>query len=236
MAADVPRAAVVQELLDRHGQTYADEIGLDPAKPAGLFGLLVFALLASTRIRASLAVAGTRALLDAGWTTAEKMRASTWEQRARTLNESGYARYDERTASQLGEACALLLDRYDGDLRQLRSAAEQDPAREKELLQEVKGIGPTGADVFLREAQAAWPELRPYVDQRARDAAMELGLPTKEADLAGLVDEADLPRLVAALLRTRLDKDADEVLESAGSGSGSGARSGSGAGSGSDGS
>jgi endonuclease III len=213
---------VVAELLDRHGQTYAEELGLDPDKPAGLFGLLVFALLASTRIRAVLAVAGARALLEAGWTTAQKMSDSSWEERARTLNESGYARYDERTAAQLGDACALLLERYDGDLRQLRAAAEQDPVREKELLQEVKGIGPTGADVFLREAQAAWPELRPYVDQRARDAAKELGLPTTEPELAGLVDSSDIPRLVAALLRTRLDKDADEVIEAAGSGSGSG--------------
>ena len=48
------------------------------------------------------------------------------------------ARYDERTASQLGEACGLLLDRYDGDLRQMREAAERDPAREKQLLQEIK--------------------------------------------------------------------------------------------------
>jgi hypothetical protein len=180
-----------------------------------LFGLLLFALLASTRIRANLAVAGTKALLDVGWTTAEKLAASSWEDRARTLNGSGYARYDERTASQLGEACTLLLDRYAGDLRQLRSAAERDPGRERELLQEVKGIGPTGADIFLREVQGAWPELVPYIDARTREAADALHLPTDPAELAGLVDPSDVPRLVAALVRTRLDRDADEILDQA---------------------
>lgn len=215
MANDPPPDRIVAELLERHGRTYADELGLDPSTPAGLFGLLVFAMLSSTRIRASLAVAGTRALLDAGWTTAERMASSSWENRARTLNESGYARYDERTASQLGDACDLLLDRYDGDLRQLRKAADEDTAREKELLQEIKGIGPTGADIFLREAQSAWAELAPYVDDRTRDEAKQLGLPTDARELAGLVKEKDVPRLVAALVRARLDRDTDAIRREA---------------------
>jgi endonuclease III len=208
-------ADVVRAVLDRHGQTYADELGLDPTTPAGLFGLLVFALLASTRIRASLAVAGTKALLGKGWTTPDRMAASGWQERASTLNASGYARYDERTASQLGELCDLLRERYSGDLRQLRSAAEQDPARERELLQEVKGIGPTGADVFLREVQGAWPELAPYIDSRTREAAGQLGLPVDPEELTGLVEPAEVPRLVAALVRTRLDRDADEIRREA---------------------
>jgi endonuclease III len=215
VASDPSVGQVVAELLERHGRTYADELRLDPTKPAGLFGLLLFAMLSSTRIRAQLAVAGTKALLDAGWTTAEKMAASSWEDRAATLNESGYARYDERTSSQLGEACDLLLDRYGGDLRQLRQAAEQDPAREKELLQEIKGIGPTGADIFLREAQGAWSELSPYVDDRTRDEAKKLGLPTDPQALAGLVKDEDVPRLVAALVRARLERDTEEILREA---------------------
>jgi endonuclease III len=215
MANDPPVDRVVAQLLERHGRTFAEELGLDPTRPGGLFGLLLFAMLSSTRIRASLAVSGTKALLDAGWTTAEKLKATSWKLRVRTLNESGYARYDERTATQLGEACDLLLDRYDGDLRQLREAAGQDPARERELLQEFKGIGPTGADIFLREAQGAWPELAPYVDDRTRDEARQLGLPTGTQELAGLVKETDVPRLIAALVRARLARDADAIRREA---------------------
>src|SRR3954471_8097607 len=97
MASEPSARRVVAELLERHGRTFADELHLDPTKPAGLFGLLLFAMLSSTRIRAQLAVSGTKALLEAGWTTAEKMSASSREDRARTLNESGYARDDERS-------------------------------------------------------------------------------------------------------------------------------------------
>ncbi len=105
------------------------------------------------------------------------MRRSTWERRVRVLDEAGYVRYDFRTATRLDQLAQHVLERYGGDLRRLRIAAGQDRGRARELLQEFVGIGPVGADVFLREAQVAWPKLRPYVDPRVQDTATELGLP-----------------------------------------------------------
>jgi len=210
--------AVVAALLERHGRTFADELGVDLGASPGqseLFRLVCFALLSSARISADLALRGTRALADAGWTTAQAMAAASWEDRARVLNQSGYARYDERTSTMLGQSSDLLLERYDGDLNQLRAAAERKPRREKELLQELSGIGPVGADIFLREAQASWEELRPYVDRRARSAAGALGLPRDPAKLAELAPKGDVARLVAALVRTALDKDADDIAAAA---------------------
>jgi hypothetical protein len=218
VASDGAQEKVVAALLERHGRTFADELGLDPGTPSGLFGLLVFAMLSSTRIRFTLALAGTAALLESGWTSAATMRDAGWEARTRVLNRSGYARYDERTSSMLGDAARTLIDAYRGDLRELRKAAGCDPAREKELLQEIKGIGPVGADIFLREAQAAWPELPPYLDKRALDAAAALGLPrdpTALAALAGAGGDAAVARLVAALVRCRLEGDAAEIAERA---------------------
>ncbi|WP_242424152.1 hypothetical protein, partial [Frankia sp. EI5c] len=156
MAGTDPEA-IVGELLARHGRTYADELGVDvPADTAeGMFGLLLFALLASARIRTPIAVEAFRALRDQGWVTAAAMSEATWEERTRVLNTSGYARYDESTSRTLADACGYLLDTYDGDVRRLRDAAEHTPERERVLLQKIKGIGPVGADIFLREAQAA---------------------------------------------------------------------------------
>ena len=209
--------AIVRELLDRHGRTFAEELDIDvPADTAdGMFGLLVFALLASARIRTQTAMDAYRALMKQGWTTAAAMADATWEERARVLNRSGYARYDESTSRILEDACRYLLETYDGDIRQLRDAADRSPDRERTLLQQIKGIGPVGADIFLREAQAAWDELVPYVDERAQQAARELGLPGDPYRLAALVERHDVPRLVAALVRTRLERDADEVREAA---------------------
>jgi len=209
--------AVVAALLERHGRTFADELGIDLASPGPpeLFRLVCFALLSSARISADLARRGTRALTDAGWSTAQAMAEASWEDRARVLNQSGYARYDERTSTMLGQSSDLLLERYDGDLAQLREAAERKPRREKALLQELSGIGPVGADIFLREAQACWEELRPYLDRRARNAAGALGLPRDPGELAELAPDGNVARLVAALIRTSLAKDTDEITAAA---------------------
>lgn len=209
--------AVVQALLDRHGQTYADELGLDVRKgtPSALFGLLLFAVLSSARIRSTNAIDGTRALLDAGWSSAGKLAKTSWDDRRRVLNENGYARYDERTASMLGDLVQQVQDRYGGDLRRLRKQADGDVKQMKAALEDLKGLGPVGADIFLREAQACWTELRPYVDKRAKQAAGKLGLPRKGEELAALVPEDQLARLVVALVRSSLEDDAGEVKKQA---------------------
>lgn len=199
-------------MVDRFGKTYAQEAGISLRDtPAPLFQLLCFALLASARIRSNIAAAATRALFDEGWTTPQKMAKSTWERRTKVLNQSGYARYDERTSSMLGHNVELVLDRWGGDLRKLRDEADRDPGRERELLRQFKGIGPVGADIFAREAQAVWPELHPAVDGRALRAASRLGLGEDADAVAKLVPRQDLPRLVDGLVRVDLDKAYDLV-------------------------
>jgi hypothetical protein len=209
--------AVIEALLERHGQTYAQELGIDLAKgtPSVLFRLLVASILFSARIGAGQAAKAARALTDEGWTTAERLAATTWKERARVLNRHGYARYDERTASMLGDACQLLLDRYRGDLRRLRAEAGQDPREERRLLKQVKGLGDVGVDIFFREAQVAWEELFPFVDRRAAQAARRLGLDADPWVLTGGRRPEAFTRLVAALVRTGLADDHDAVLEAA---------------------
>lgn len=115
----------------------------------------------------------------------------------------------------LGESADLILERWRGDLRELRGEAERDPGRERRLLKEFKGIGDVGVDIFFREVQGVWQELAPFVDRRALEMAERLGL-TADADaLARLVPDAELPTLVAALVRARLAKSQDEVLAAA---------------------
>lgn len=215
--ARTTQKALVAALLERHGQTLAEELRIDVAKgtPAPLFRLLVAALLASARIDAGIAAKAARALQEKGWGTPAKMAAATWEQRTKTLNHAGYARYDERTSRMLGDACDLLVDSYDGDLRKLRDAAQRAPEEERRLLKEVKGIGDVGADIFLREVQVAWDEVAPFVDDRARKGADALGLPTSAKRLATHAEEANVPlaRLAAALVRCDRAKDHDGVRE-----------------------
>lgn len=227
------KKALARAALETHGRTYAAEIGFDPSrdKPSEWFRLLCASLLFSARISADIAVSAARALAEQGWTTAAKLADSTWAERAKTLNEAGYARYDERTSTMLGETAELALDRYGGDLRKLRAEADRDPGRERRLLKEFKGLGDVGVDIFFREAQGVWDELHPFVDKRARQGAAALGLDEDAGALARLVDRTDFPRFVAALVRVGLADDADRVRRVAagepadGGGAGTGAAS-----------
>lgn len=204
--------ATVRALLELHGRTYAEEAGIRLRNtPVPLYRLLVLSLLLSARIRADTAVAAARALFDAGLGDARSMAESGRQRRVDALGAGGYRRYDERTATQLGDGAELLLQRYRGDLRRLR---EESGVGER--LQRFPGIGPAGADIFLREAQGVWPEFAPYLDRRTREGAERLGLPASPRELARLVPGEDLPRLAAGLVRAALDrKVADEVLDAA---------------------
>lgn len=195
-----------ERLLADHGTTYAEEIGiaLSRNQPMPLFQWLVASILFSARIGAEQAIEAARALNAAGLTTPEHMAGASWEERVRVLNRNGYARYDESTATKLGKTCDLLRDRYAGDLRKLREAADGDPARILDLLQEFNGIGPLGAEIFAREAQAVWSELQPFADDRALEVARELKLGDDAQALANLVGQDRLPALLAALVRAEL--------------------------------
>ncbi|MEV0410703.1 endonuclease [Streptomyces sp. NPDC050448] len=208
------RHTTVRRLMDAYGRTHAEEAGIKLRNtPAPLYQLLTLCVLFSVRIKADIAVAAARELFGAGMRTPRAMADSSWQDRVDALGRAHYRRYDESTATALGAGAELVLDRYRGDLRQLRDAAGRDPERIRELLREIPRIGPVGADIFCREAQTVWPELRPSFDDRAREAASKLGLPSSPDRLARLVDTETLPRLAAALVRVELSKNAvDDLL------------------------
>jgi hypothetical protein len=200
------------ELLRTRPETYAEQAGIKLAdKPAPLYQLLVLAVLLSTRIKAELAVDAARELREAGMSTPRKMRDVEWQERVDALGRAHYRRYDEQTATALGQGAELLLDGYSGDLRTLRDRAERRPTEIRDKLTAVPRLGPVGADIFCREAQLVWPELRPYFDKKALSGAERLGLPTSPDELADLVTGDDLALLAAGLVRVEKD---DKLVES----------------------
>jgi endonuclease III len=209
--------ALVKVLLDRYGHTYAEDAGIRLAdKPAPLYQLLVLATLLSARITADIAVQAARELFAAGYTTPKAMREASWQDRVDALGRGHYRRYDERTATMLGDGAVLLGERWRGDLRRLRDEADGQATRIRTLLQEFPGIGPSGADIFLREVQAVWPSVAPYLDDRVIAAARKLGLPADPGQLARLAgSDQDVARLGAALIRVSRSKDAAEEIKRA---------------------
>ncbi|MFD7437783.1 endonuclease [Streptomyces sp. NPDC059861] len=202
---------LLRELLNAHGRTYAEEAGIrlrDTPQP--LYRLQVLSLLLSARIRASVAVATAQALHEAGLRDPRRMAGASWQDRVDALGRGGYRRYDERTATQLGDGAELLTERWGGDLRRMREEAGGEVPELRRLLQEIPGLGPAGADIFLREAQRVWPEAAPYLDAKALSGAERLGLPKDPGRLVKLAGDAEPAVLAAALVRAALDKEVAE--------------------------
>jgi hypothetical protein len=199
---------IVDRLLDRCGQTYAADAGIRLADtPGPLYQLHVLATLLSARISARIAVAAARELFGAGYRSPAAMARASWQDRVDALGRGHYRRYDERTATMLGDAAAQLTERWHGDLRRLREAADGEPRRIANLLTGFPGIGPAGASIFLREVQETWPSVGPYLDSRVTAGARSVGLPSDQEYLTGRLAGTRHPaRLAAALVRVSLNR------------------------------
>lgn len=137
---------MARALFDQYGRSYATEAGIRLAdRPAPLHQLLVLATLLSARISSDLAVAAARELFQGRIRTPRAMRTASWQDRVDTLGRGHYRRYDERTATMLGDAAELLTQRWQGDLRRLRGHANGNTGRIASLLTEFPCIGPAGA-------------------------------------------------------------------------------------------
>jgi hypothetical protein len=197
---------IVKELLDRYGRTYAEQAGIRLAdRPGPLYQLLVLSTLLIARISADVAIAAARELFAAGFRSPVAMSEAGWQDRVEALDRGGFVRYDERTATVLGDGADLLCRRWHGDLRRLRDQAGGDPGMTEALLAGFPGLGGAGAGIFLREAQAVWPAVAPFVDAPMTSGARRVGLPDSRSSLASMLAAGDQPaRLAAALVRVSL--------------------------------
>jgi endonuclease III len=209
--------SIVRELLTRHGRLYAEDAGIRLAdRPGPLYQLLVLATLLSAPIPAETAVAGARELFAAGYRSPKAMSEASWQDRVEALGRGRYRRYDERTATMLGDGADLLASKWHGDLRRLRDEAAGEVAGIASRLTEFPGVGPVGASIFLREAQEVWPDVAPYADVKVTSGARRVRLPADRETLAGLIAASGQPaRLAAALVRVSLSqRAASEVTAS----------------------
>lgn len=198
---------VARRLLKVAGTTYAAEAGVRISdKPMPLFQLLMLCMLASKPIDAAIAMRAGHELFSEGLRTPKAVLDADRQTMIDAFGRASYARYDESSATRLTEMAQLALDEYAGDLREIARRGDHDVTATKRMLKEFKGIGETGADIYLREVQDVWPWVRPYFDKRASRAAKALGLPDDPAKLGALAPRANA-RLAAALVRASLDDD-----------------------------
>ncbi|MCW3818124.1 hypothetical protein ONA91_27110 [Micromonospora sp. DR5-3] len=192
------------------GRGFAERYGFRVTNnPAQLFQVLYLSVLLARRGDYRKAVDSAVALRDSGWESAARLARSLHTDRVRVLREAGQRGDVDQLATVLGDLARAVVDRYRGDLRRLRTAAQQDPARERRLLGDLPGVDDQVIDLFLREVQAVWQEVAPVADKRALVAARRLGLGRSADDLAGLAGGRESERLawlVGALARVDLEK------------------------------
>ncbi|QNI07123.1 endonuclease [Mycobacterium kubicae] len=199
---------MVRRLLEVAGTTYAAEAGIRlDDKPMPLFQLLVLCMLSSKPIDATIAMRAARELFKTGLRTPKAVLAADRGTMISAFGRAHYVRYDESSATRLAEIAERVRDEFSGDLRELARRSDHDPQSAKRMLKKFKGIGDTGADIYLREIQDVWTWVRPYFDDRATATAKLLGLPTDPAQLCALAPRNASAELAAALVRASLDDD-----------------------------
>ncbi|KAI9731865.1 MAG: hypothetical protein M1818_007730 [Claussenomyces sp. TS43310] len=121
--------------------------------------------------------------------------------------EAARTQHRQKTAAEICAAADVVLDRFargggddgdgDGDgtdLRGLREAVAGDDivaGVRKLLMDNIKGVGQTSCDIFLRRVQACpgWDAVFPYIDDKTRTALEKLGLPAEAPDLVRLIED-----------------------------------------------
>jgi len=208
------RKKLLKTLLEQAGTTYAEQAGIHlQDKPMPLFQLLALCMLASKPIDATIATQAAHEVFGAGLRTPKAVLDADRATMIAAFGRAHYARYDESSATRLTEMAKTVHDDYAGDLRGLAARSQHDVAAARRLLKQFKGIGDTGADIFLREIQDHWTWVRPFFDDRALDAAKQLGLPGRADELSDLAPHSNAT-LAAALVRVSLDADLlDRLLQ-----------------------
>ena len=209
---------IAEALIREQGTLYSEAMGahIDRNTPQELFHWLIGAMLLSARISGDLAIEAGAALRAKDLHKIGVILDAPRAKRIEVLNKNGYARYDNITADYLYDTATLVDEKYKRDLRRLRAEADGDEKRAVSLLSEAKGIGETGAHIFLREMQFVWDEYYPRIDGPAVKAAKSLHLPEDAARLAKLASSRErFARLVAALTRADLEGPAEAVKKAA---------------------
>ncbi|KAK1541070.1 hypothetical protein CPAR01_07059 [Colletotrichum paranaense] len=206
------------------------------------FQNLVAALLLSKPISHRLGLRTINTLLNPpfGLRTPQDLNEAGFEGRRKVMWEAR-TQHKEKTAVQLGDLVEGVRKICGGDgdggegkedegdvekmtaLREMVKGMKTEEAQrkvEKVLTDGIKGVGPTGAGIFLRRVQEEWEEVFPYADQRALEAAVKFGV-IQEGDgakeLADVVegDRGKFVRMLDVLVGIQLEKKMDEALKMA---------------------
>lgn len=130
----------------------AHELGINVGNRSErtLFHWFMCVILFAKPVQQEIAGNAFRVLKKHGYDSPDALESAGWQRIVDALGEAQYVRYDESTATRLLDASRMLKEQYDGRVHTLVNACDS-AATLKRAIQKFKGIGPTGAEIFLRE-------------------------------------------------------------------------------------
>ena len=155
-------------------QTYSEELDLELNRSEDRFNWFLASILFAKRISAEVAKKTYRRFEEEGLNTPEKILAAGWDRLVEVLDSGGYVRYDFSTASNLLKIMKELKEKY-GDLEELHKESNSPEDLERRL-QEFRGVGPVGVNIFLRELRGIWEKAAPEPSRMAIKTANRIGL------------------------------------------------------------
>lgn len=173
-------------------QSYSDELGLDLTKPEGRFKWFLASVLFAKKISAETAKETYQYFEQEELTSPDAILHAGWDRIVEVLDSGGYTRYDFSTARKLLGLAKTLKEKY-GSLEQLHTESST-PSDLENRLQEFKGVGPVGVNIFLRELRGIWEKAKPTPSPMAVLTAQRIGL-----------DLEDVERYESQLVRLNLE-------------------------------
>jgi endonuclease III len=169
----------VKEALSKL-QSYSKELGLDLTKAEDRFKWFLASVLFAKRISAETAKETYLYFEQEDLTSPDAILEAGWDRLVEVLDSGGYTRYDFSTATNLLGIAKTLKEKY-GDLERLH-AESSSPTDLERRLQEFKGVGPVGVNIFLRELRGIWEKAKPKPSPIAVATAQKIGLNLEDVE------------------------------------------------------
>lgn len=131
------------------------DIDLSRKTESQTFKWFLACLLFGRPIQQEVAARTYHVLVKDGYVTADKILEADWQELVDELGKGHYVRYDESTATKLHTIMKRLKRDYGGKVTKLIGSA-RSPSDVKRSLQQIKGIGPKTADIFIRDVGPIW--------------------------------------------------------------------------------
>lgn len=132
---------------------HAEEFGLDVTSGDNdLFRWFLLCFLFGKPIQATVAVQAWQVFVNKGIDTPWAIDTMPQRQLMRVLNEGHYSHYSESTSKGMKRCMAQLINNYEGSLM-LMYESSQDEEEFSKRLQELHGIGPKTAAIFMTETE-----------------------------------------------------------------------------------